>query len=429
MPVSTEQLLNAGAHFGHLSRRWNPRMRKYIFMKRNGIHIIDLKKTQQLLEDAKNAVERIAASGGRIMFVGTKKQARDVIRDEALRAGTNYVAERWLGGMLTNFATIRKSLKRLDQIEKMESDGTVENLTKKERLMLSREKDRLLRVLGGIVDMSRLPSALFVVDIRKEKLAIKEAQTLGIPVIAIVDTNVDPTPIDYPIPANDDSLKTIALITKELTDAIVMGKEASRAEKADQAAAEESGKDREEIDEESIRSRRRTRSRRTKTDSDEAAEEKPEATEAEAAASTGESNEAPAEKTEESGCCPGRRGSGFRGFGFRGFSFRDRGREELSSHGSSIEHRLTESLSTILYDRVLWRSRLRISRRSAHGPEQAWPTARRLLKRPMETWTTQSTSSGRRGLQPPQSGPTRLPMRGLSQPPSTPSTPRRQLSR
>lgn len=267
MAVSTEQLLNAGAHFGHLSRRWNPRMRKYIFMKRNGIHIIDLKKTQQLLEDAKNAAERISASGGRIMYVGTKKQARDVIRDEALRAGTNYVAERWLGGMLTNFATIRKSLKRLDQIEKMESDGTIENLTKKERLMLSREKDRLLRVLGGIVDMSRLPSALFVVDIRKERLAIKEAKTLGIPVIAIVDTNVDPTPVDYPIPANDDSLKTIALITKELTDAVVMGKEASRAEMADRSAAAESEKDMEtEIDEDSIRSRRRTRSRRTRTD-------------------------------------------------------------------------------------------------------------------------------------------------------------------
>ncbi len=267
MAVSTEQLLNAGAHFGHLSRRWNPRMRKYIFMKRNGIHIIDLKKTQQLLEDAKNAAERIAASGGRIMYVGTKKQARDVIREEALRAGTNYVAERWLGGMLTNFATIRKSLKRLDQIEKMESDGTIENLTKKERLMLSREKDRLLRVLGGIVDMNRLPSALFVVDIRKERLAIKEAKTLGIPVIAIVDTNVDPTPIDFPIPANDDSLKTIALITKELTDAVVMGKEASRAEVADKAAADESGKDMDtEIDEETIRSRRRTRSRRSRTD-------------------------------------------------------------------------------------------------------------------------------------------------------------------
>lgn len=311
MAVSTEQLLNAGAHFGHLSRRWNPRMRKYIFMKRNGIHIIDLQKTQQLLEEAKNAAERIAASGGRIMFVGTKKQARDVIRDEALRAGANYVCERWLGGMLTNFATIRKSLKRLDQIEKMESDGTVDNLRKKERLMLSREKDRLLRVLGGIVEMNRTPSALFVVDIRKEKLAIKEAQTLGIPVIAIVDTNVDPTPVDYPIPANDDSLKTIALITKELTDAIIMGREASKAEKADKAAATESGKDMDvggEVDEESIRTRRRTRSRKAKPEG-----EKAEADTAPAADAAPATEAAPAadvaEPVAEAAAAPAEKGS------------------------------------------------------------------------------------------------------------------------
>lgn len=276
MAVRIEDLLNAGAHFGHLSRRWNPRMRKYIFMKRNGIHIIDLKKTHALLEDAKNAAERIAAEGKRILYVGTKKQAREAVRDEALRAGTNYVVERWLGGMLTNFSTIRKSLKRLDQIEKMEADGTADNLTKKERLMLSREKDRLLRVLGGIVDMNRLPGALFIVDIRKERLAVKEAKTLGIPIFAIVDTNVDPTLIDYPIPANDDSLKTIALISKEITDAVIMGKEASKAHDADMAAAEESQKDQEvdEVDAESIKTRRRTRSRRKGDDeqSDDAAQ-------------------------------------------------------------------------------------------------------------------------------------------------------------
>ena len=275
MAVRIEDLLNAGAHFGHLSRRWNPRMRKYIFMKRNGIHIIDLKKTHALLEDAKNAAERIAADGKKILYVGTKKQAREAVRDEALRAGTNYVVERWLGGMLTNFSTIRKSLKRLDQIEKMESDGTAENLTKKERLMLSREKDRLLRVLGGIVDMNRLPGALFVVDIRKERLAVKEAKTLGIPVFAIVDTNVDPTPIDFPIPANDDSLKTIALITKEITDAVIMGKEASKQQAADMAAAEESQKDQgvDEVDAESIKTRRRTRSRRKGDEGEESAED------------------------------------------------------------------------------------------------------------------------------------------------------------
>lgn len=297
MPVPIEDLLNAGAHFGHLSRRWNPRMRKYIFMKRNGIHIIDLKKTQGLLEEAKQAAERIASEGKRILYVGTKKQAREAVRDEALRAGTNYVAERWLGGMLTNFATIRKSLKRLDQIEKMESDGTVDNLTKKERLMLSREKERLLRVLGGIVDMSRLPGALFVVDIRKERLAIKEARTLGIPVIAIVDTNVDPTVIDYPIPANDDSLKTIALVAKEITDGVIMGKEASKTRQADMSAAEESQKDGdyEEMDADGVKTRRRTRTRRARGEGEEGTSETEGATTQEAAAT----QEAPAEGKEQ----------------------------------------------------------------------------------------------------------------------------------
>lgn len=272
MAVSIEQLLTAGAHFGHLSRRWNPRMRKYIFMRRNGIHIIDLKKTRDLIEDAKNAAEKISASGGRFLFVGTKKQARDVIRDEALRSGSNYVVERWLGGMLTNYQTIRQSLKRLDQIEKMESDGTVDNLTKKEGLMLQREKDRLLRVLGGIVEMKRIPQALFIVDIRKEKLAIKEAKKLGIPIFAIVDTNVDPTPVDFPIPANDDSLKTIALIAKEINDSIIVGREAARAVEADKAAEKESQKDRDSseqgVDAEAIKARGRTRSRRAKGSGD-----------------------------------------------------------------------------------------------------------------------------------------------------------------
>ena len=313
MAVSIEQLLSAGAHFGHLSRRWNPRMRKYIFMRRNGIHIIDLKKTKQLLDDAKNAAERISAGGGTFLFVGTKKQARDVVRDEAIRAGAHYVVERWLGGMLTNFQTIRKSLKRLDQIEKMESDGTVENLTKKEGLMLQREKDRLLRVLGGIVEMKRLPQALFVVDIRKEKLAIKEAKTLGIPVFAIVDTNVDPTPVDFPIPANDDSLKTIALVSKELTDALIMGREAARAERADKQAAAESNKDQDAgaaaVDAEAIKARgRTTRSRRAKGDDDEAAAATDVAAEAPAAAAPtpGPVSEAPAvtEATAEATAAP-----------------------------------------------------------------------------------------------------------------------------
>jgi small subunit ribosomal protein S2 len=263
--VSIEDLLSAGAHFGHLTRRWNPQMRNYIFMERNGIHIIDLKKTQTLIDEARAAAERIATEGKRILFVGTKKQARDVMRNEAMRAGTNFVTERWLGGMLTNFATIRKSIKRLNTIERQESDGTVENLTKKERLMLSREKEKLIRILGGIVDMNRLPGALYIVDIKKEHLAVKEAKTLGIPVIAIVDTNTDPRDVAFPIPANDDSLKTIALITKVIADGIAMGREASKAMGLEDMAAgdrelKEAGA--EETDETKVRTRRRTRGRR-----------------------------------------------------------------------------------------------------------------------------------------------------------------------
>jgi small subunit ribosomal protein S2 len=263
--VEIEDLLAAGAHFGHLTRRWNPQMRKYIFMERNGIHIIDLKKTQVLVDEARNAAEKIAAEGKRILFVGTKKQARDVIKSEAERIGANFVSERWLGGMLTNFATIRKSIKRLSFIEKMEADGSIEHHTKKERLMISREKEKLVRVMGGIADMNRLPGALYIVDIRKEHLAVKEAKTLGIPVIAIVDTNTDPREVDFPIPANDDSLKTIALITKIVADGVAFGREASKANQAETAAAgdremKEGGL--ENVDEGSVRTRRRTRTRR-----------------------------------------------------------------------------------------------------------------------------------------------------------------------
>ncbi|MEO5930166.1 MAG: 30S ribosomal protein S2 [Candidatus Kapaibacterium sp.] len=261
--VQIEDLLAAGAHFGHLTRRWNPRMRPYIFMERNGIHIIDLMKTQGLIDEARNAAEKIAADGKRILFVGTKKQARDVVRVEALRIGANYVTDRWLGGMLTNFATIRKSIKRLQTIEKQENDGTIDNFTKKERLMISREKEKLLRVMGGIVDMNRLPGALYIVDIKKEHLAVKEAKTLGIPVIAIVDTNTDPGDVDFPIPANDDSLKTVALITKVIADGIALGREASRANQienmsADDREMKESGTE----NREDVRTRRRSRTRR-----------------------------------------------------------------------------------------------------------------------------------------------------------------------
>lgn len=223
--VELTDLLNAGAHFGHLTRRWNPKMKPFIFMERNGIHLIDLQKTQNLLGEAGDALAKIVSEGKRILFVGTKKQAKEVIQTEADRCGQFYVAERWLGGMLTNFATIRKSVKRLNNIEKMETDGTFDKITKKERLQLDREKDKLQQVLLGVVNMTRLPGAVFVVDIKKEAIAVAEARRLHIPVFAMVDTNVDPTPIDYPIPANDDAIKSIQLIVKLMADAVNEGKE------------------------------------------------------------------------------------------------------------------------------------------------------------------------------------------------------------
>jgi small subunit ribosomal protein S2 len=228
--VELTDLLNAGAHFGHLTRRWNPKMKPFIFMERNGIHLIDLKKSQQLLEEAGNAIAKLVGEGKRVLFVGTKKQAREVIQTEADRCGQFYVSERWLGGMLTNFTTIRKSVKRLTNIEKMETDGTFDKITKKERLFLDREKDKLQQVLLGVVNMTRLPGAIFVVDIKKEAIAVAEARRLHIPVFAIVDTNVDPSEIDFPIPANDDAIKSIQLITKVMADAVNEGKEKTAAQ-------------------------------------------------------------------------------------------------------------------------------------------------------------------------------------------------------
>ncbi|MFH0992527.1 MAG: 30S ribosomal protein S2 [bacterium] len=221
--VELEALLQSGAHFGHITRRWNPKMKPYIFMERNGIHIIDLKKTQELLDVACNAISNIAAQGRKPLFVATKQQAREVVKEEAKRCGGFYVTERWLGGMLTNFTTIRKSVKRLTNIEKMESDGTFEKLTKKERLFLDREREKLDKVLAGVVEMSRLPGVIFVVDVKKESIAVKEAHRLNIPVIAIVDTNTDPDLIDHPIPANDDALKSVQLVSKAIADAVIEG--------------------------------------------------------------------------------------------------------------------------------------------------------------------------------------------------------------
>jgi small subunit ribosomal protein S2 len=245
--VEVAELLSAGCHFGHLTRRWNPKMRPYIFMERNGIHIIDLMKTRQLLEDACNAIANVVAEGKRILFVGTKKQAKDLIKEEAIRTGQFYVSERWLGGTLTNFTTIRKSVKRLTNIEKMESDGTFDKITKKEALFLVREKDKLNSVLSGVVEMTRLPGAIFIVDVKKESIAVKEARRLGIPVFAIVDTNCEPEDIDYVIPANDDAIKSVQVITKAIGDAVLEGKERAAVVQMEQAAEYDNrGKDKED---------------------------------------------------------------------------------------------------------------------------------------------------------------------------------------
>ncbi|NUQ80140.1 MAG: 30S ribosomal protein S2 [Bacteroidetes bacterium] len=218
-----KSLLEAGVHFGHLTRRWNPKMKPYILMERNGIHLIDLKKTQTLLMESAQEIAKIASEGKKILFVGTKPQAREVLGREATRAGQPYVTERWLGGMLTNFVTIRKSVKRLQQIEKMESDGTFEKFIKKERLMLTREKEKLVKVLAGVAAINRLPGAIFVVDINRESIAVSEAQKLGIPVFAFLDTNCDPDAVDFGIPANDDALGSIEIITKTIAEAIIEG--------------------------------------------------------------------------------------------------------------------------------------------------------------------------------------------------------------
>lgn len=223
MAVSTEKLLEAGVHFGHLTSKWNPKMAPYIFMEQNGIHIIDLNKTSAKLEEAKQAIANIAKTGRKVMYVATKKQAKEILEENAKRVNMPFVSQRWLGGMLTNFATVRKSIKKMQSIEKMKSDGTFLNMNKKERLMKSRDQEKLERVLGGIEDLNRIPSALFIVDIKREHIAVKEAQKLNIPIFAIVDTNSDPTKVDFPIPGNDDSAKSLHILITEITDAIASG--------------------------------------------------------------------------------------------------------------------------------------------------------------------------------------------------------------
>nr|WP_299418824.1 30S ribosomal protein S2 [uncultured Emticicia sp.] len=219
-----KELLDAGVHFGHLTRKWDPKMAPYIFMEKNGIHIIDLNKTLACLEDAQEVVKGIVRSGRKIMFVATKKQAQEIVSEEARRLKMPYVTERWLGGMLTNFATIKKSLKKLQNVERMLKDeATAKNIAKRERLMLDRERIKLDRLLGGVADLSRLPAALFVVDVKREHLAVSEAHRLGIPVIAICDTNSNPEAVEYPIPGNDDAYKSVALITLAIGKAIEEG--------------------------------------------------------------------------------------------------------------------------------------------------------------------------------------------------------------
>jgi len=235
--VTQQQMLDAGVHFGHLKRKWHPKMAPYIFMEKNDIHLIDLNQTQAKLEEASNAIRSIVRSGRKVLFVATKKQAKEIIESEAQRLNMPYVTERWLGGMLTNFATVRKSIKKMSNIDKMAQNGTMATLSKKERLMISREKEKLQRVLGGIEDLNRLPAALFIVDIKNEHIAVKEAQKLNIPTFAMVDTNSDPTQVDFPIPSNDDATKSIALITRAIMEAVEKG---MQERKYDKDSADES---------------------------------------------------------------------------------------------------------------------------------------------------------------------------------------------
>ena len=238
--IEYKDLLNAGVHFGHLTRKWDPRMAPYIFMEKNGIHIVDLNKTLNSLEQAEAALKQIVRSGKKIMFVATKKQAQEIVTEEAKRLKMPYVTDRWLGGMLTNFGTIRKSIKKMQTLEKTLADEEmVKNIAKRERLMLTREQEKLTRVLGGIADLTRLPSALFVVDVKREHIAISEARRLNIPVFAICDTNSNPDLVDFPVPGNDDAYKSISLLTLAIGKAIEEGLMERKQDKEDQRLAEE----------------------------------------------------------------------------------------------------------------------------------------------------------------------------------------------
>ena len=232
--VSMKQLLEAGVHFGHQTRRWNPKMAPYIYMERNGIYIIDLQKTVKKLEEAYNFIREVSSSGGSVLFVGTKKQAQDAIKEEAERIGMYFVNARWLGGMLTNFKTMRMRIERLAQLRKMQDDGTFDILPKKEVIKLTNEINKLEKYLGGVKDMKKLPAALFIIDPRKERNAIAEARKLGIPIVAIVDTNCDPDEIDYLIPGNDDAIRAIRLIASAMANAVIEGRQGADAEESEE---------------------------------------------------------------------------------------------------------------------------------------------------------------------------------------------------
>ena len=237
--ISMKQLLEAGVHFGHQTRRWNPKMAPYIFTERNGIYIIDLQKTVKKVDEAYDFLRSVAEEGKSILFVGTKKQAQEAVKEEALKSGMFYVNERWLGGMMTNFATIRKSINRLKELEAMEEDGTFEVLSKKEVLALKREQEKLEKSLGAIKDMEELPGALFIVDPRKERIAVAEAKKLNIPIVAIVDTNCDPDEIDYVIPGNDDAIRAVKLLTSRMADAVIEGRQGEAGEVVEVATSED----------------------------------------------------------------------------------------------------------------------------------------------------------------------------------------------
>ncbi len=238
MRTNFDQLLEAGCHFGHLKRKWNPAMAPYIYMERNGIHIIDLNKTALKIDEAAEALKNIAKSGRRILFVGTKKQAQETVAQHAQEVGMPYITERWAGGMLTNFPTIRKAVKKMTTIDKMMTDGTFDNISKREKLQITRQREKLEKNLGSIADLNRLPSAIFVVDVQKEHIAVSEANRLGIPVFGIVDTNSNPNNIDFVIPANDDANKSIDVILAAVCEAIKEGLEERKVEKADEEAAQ-----------------------------------------------------------------------------------------------------------------------------------------------------------------------------------------------